>query len=87
VRDDAAAFVRALKEQPGKGICLMGGGELARSLLDAGVVDEVSLNVHPVLLGGGTPLFPQARQRVDLELVETRRFASGIVLLHARVRR
>ena len=64
VREDAGAFVRALKERPGKGICVMGGGELARALLDAGVVDEVGLNVHPVLLGGGKIGRASCRERV-----------------------
>ena len=57
VRQDAGEFVRELKATPGRGICVMGGGELAQSLLAAGVVDEVGLNVHPILLGSGVPLF------------------------------
>ncbi|MGZ8414873.1 MAG: dihydrofolate reductase family protein, partial [Gemmatirosa sp.] len=64
VRSDAGAFVRDLKAQPGRGICVMGGGELAASLLAAGVVDEVGLNIHPVLLGAGTPLFRDAGRRI-----------------------
>src|SRR5262245_50099198 len=57
VRSDAAEFVRNLKQQPGKDICLMGGGELARSLFEADLIDEVGFNIHPVLLGSGIPLF------------------------------
>src|SRR5262245_14568088 len=53
VREDAAGFVCRLKEQDGKGICLMGGGELARSLFEADLIDEVGFNIHPVLLGAG----------------------------------
>ena len=86
VRDDAAAFVRALKAQPGKGICLMGGGELARALLDAGVVDEVGLNIHPVLLGGGVPMFAAPGTRVRLELAECRTMDGGCVYATYRVR-
>jgi dihydrofolate reductase len=86
VRDDAAAFVRALKEQPGKGICLMGGGELARSLLDAGLVDEVGLNIHPVLLGGGVPMFAAPGTRVRLELTGCRQLDGGCVYALYRVR-
>src|SRR5262245_40330680 len=56
VSEDAIAFVRRLKEQPGKNICCMGGGELAKSLFEADLIDEVGLNVHPVLLGSGVPL-------------------------------
>lgn len=85
VRDDAGEFVRKLKKQPGKGICLMGGGELAQSLIEAGVVDEIGLNVHPVLLGSGTPFFRDPGRRVQLELTESRVIDGGCVLMNYRV--
>jgi dihydrofolate reductase len=85
VRDDAADFVRRLKSEPGGRICLMGGGELARSLLDAGLVDEVGLNIHPVLLGGGVPMFGAKGTRVPLELTECRTIQGGCVLANYRV--
>src|SRR5215217_3865287 len=44
--DDAVGFVRGLKEKPGKDICLMGGGELAKPLLEAGLIDEIGFNIH-----------------------------------------
>jgi dihydrofolate reductase len=86
VRDDAAEFVRKLKQTPGKEICLMGGGDFARSLLAAGVVDEIGLNVHPVLLGAGVPFLPAVGQQVDLDLAECRQMAGGCVLLRYRAR-
>jgi dihydrofolate reductase len=86
VRGDAADFVRALKKKPGKGICVMGGGELAASLLEAGVVDEVGLNVHPILLGAGVPMFGAMRGRVRLALVESRTIDGGCVLATYRVK-
>ena len=86
VREDAAAFVRELKRHPGKGICVMGGGELARSLFEAGVIDEVGLNVHPILLGSGVPLFRDAGRRVALDLTESRVIDGGCVLSTYRVR-
>ena len=85
VKDDAGDFVRQLKEKPGKGICVMGGGELAQSLLAAGVVDEVGMNVHPVLLGSGVPLFRDAGRRISLELAESRVIDGGCVLCTYRV--
>ena len=85
VRDDAGDFVRRLKEQPGKGICVMGGGELAQSLFAAGVIDEVGLNVHPILLGSGVPLFRDAGRRIALDLVESRVIDGGCVLSTYRV--
>ena len=86
VRDDAAAFVRGLKARPGKGICLMGGGELANALFEADLVDEVGMNVHPVLLGSGVPMFRDPRHRVALELEETRPLDGGCIYSIYRVR-
>jgi dihydrofolate reductase len=85
VRDDAAEFVRDLKKQPGRGICVMGGGELARSLFEADLIDEVGLNIHPVLLGGGIPMFPVPGPRVSLKLLSSRTLAGGCVLANFRV--
>jgi dihydrofolate reductase len=87
VRDDAAAFVRDLKQRPGKRICLMGGGELAQALLAADLVDEVGLNIHPILLGSGIPVFRDAGHRVTLTLVECRPIDGGCVLANYRVNR
>ena len=86
VREDAGEFVRDLKRQPGKGICVLGGGELARSLLEADVIDEVRLNIHPILLGSGVPLFHDAGRRIPLDLIESRTIDGGCVLAAYRVR-
>jgi dihydrofolate reductase len=87
VREDAGAFVRALKRKPGKGICLMGGGELAQALIAAGLVDEIGLNIHPVILGSGTPFLRDPGMRIALELTESRVMDGGCVLARYRVRR
>jgi dihydrofolate reductase len=87
IRQDAAEFVRDLKEQPGKDICLMGGGELARSLFEADLIDEIGFNIHPVLLGKGIPLFHPMSRQIDLELLECRAFKNGCVYVTYRVRR
>jgi riboflavin biosynthesis pyrimidine reductase len=58
----------------------------AGSLFEAGLIDEVSLNVHPVLLGSGVPFFHQTR-RIALELAQARTIAGGCVLLKYRVRK
>ncbi len=85
ISSDPAEFVRELKQQPGKNICLLGGSELARPLIAAGVVDEIGLNVHPIMLGSGTPLFRDAGHRVRLELTENRTIDGGCVFLTYRV--
>lgn len=81
VNDDPATVVAALKRQAGKDIWLFGGGELFRSLLDAGLVDSVEVAVMPVLLGSGIPLLP-AGASVKLTLVDHKTLpASGIAVL------
>ena len=66
--DDAEAVVADLRKKPGKDIAIFGGGELFRSLLAAGLVDEVAFSVIPVLLGGGIPMLPTPADRARLKL-------------------
>ena len=81
VRDDPATVVRELKTHKGRDIWLYGGGELFRSLLDAGVVDTVEVAVMPVLLGSGIPLLPPGAS-TKLVLADQRTLPrSGIVSL------
>lgn len=70
VSENAGEFVRRLKLQPGKEIWLMGGGDLAASLLAKGVVDEIDLNLHPVLPGSGIKLFPEIGKQLDRKLTD-----------------
>lgn len=79
VNDDPGEFVRELKKQDGKDIMVMGGGDLARSLFEAGVIDEIGFNIHPVLLGSGIPLFHEMSRQIDLELIECKPLKSGCV--------
>ena len=85
VNSDPGKFVRELKQQDGKEICIMGGGELARDLFEAEVIDEIGFNIHPVLLGGGIPLFHPMQKRIALELIEARTIAHGCVFVRYRV--
>ncbi|HTS60344.1 MAG TPA: dihydrofolate reductase family protein [Bryobacteraceae bacterium] len=86
VSSDAAEFVRRLKQPQGKDICLMGGGELAKSMFEADLIDEVGFNIHPVLLGSGIPALPPMSRQINLELVNSRVFQNGCVLVTYRVR-
>jgi dihydrofolate reductase len=87
VSGDAGTFVQSLKYATGKEILVMSGGDLARSLFQAGVVDEVGLNIHPVLLGDGVPLFRDAGERIRLALIESRVLDGGCVYATYRVER
>jgi len=85
VSEDAADFVRKLKNEEGKDICIMGGGILAKSLFEADLIDEIGFNVHPVLLGSGIPLFHEMKKQINLELVECRQLKNDCVYLLYRV--
>jgi dihydrofolate reductase len=84
VRGGVAEEVAKLKEEPGKDLAV-GGAGLASTLIRLGLVDEYRLFVSPVVVGGGTPFFPALDESIDLELVETRTFASRV--LYVRYRR
>ncbi|SHF08037.1 Dihydrofolate reductase [Seinonella peptonophila] len=73
--------VNQLKNKPGKDIWLYGGASLITTFINLGLVDEFRLSVHPVVLGEGKPLFIDMKQRLNLKLLDTRKFSSGVVQL------
>jgi dihydrofolate reductase len=77
---DIAGEVNRLKAQPGVDMSV-GGATLAATFMQLGLIDEYRLYIHPILLGGGKPMFPQLRVRINLELIETQIFSSEVVLL------
>lgn len=85
--DDPGKFLKKLKREKGKDICIMGGGDLARTLFEAGVIDEIGFNIHPVLLGSGIPLFHKMKKQIDLELIECKPFKNGCVYVLYRVKK
>jgi len=87
LNDDPAKFVLKLKRQKGKEICIMSGGDLARGLLEAGVIDEIGFNIQPVLLGSGVPLFHKMSRQIDLERIDLRAFKNGCFYVLYRVKR
>jgi dihydrofolate reductase len=82
-----AEQIERLRAEPGEGDIAIGGATLAAEAAALGLIDEYGARVHPVLVGGGTPFFPRCQRRVDLELVGTRTFSSGVVYLRHRVMR
>ncbi|NUR44428.1 MAG: dihydrofolate reductase [Streptomyces sp.] len=82
-----AQEIERLRAEPGEGDIAIGGATLAAEAAAAGLIDEYQVMVYPVLVGGGTPLFPREERRVDLELVETRAIGAGVVYLRHRVKR
>ena len=81
---DPVATIRKLKEQDGKAIWLWGSLQLMRSMLDAGVVDEVRMLVCPASRGNGTRVF---EDRQDLGLVEATAFENGVALLRYEIKK
>lgn len=77
--------ITPLKEKPGKDLWLFGGGELFRSMLDAGLVDTIELAVVPILLSKGVPLLPPGTRSPSLRLIESKTLPSGIVQLRYSV--
>lgn len=77
--------IRKLKEQSSRNISV-GGAELAGEAIKAGLVDEMHLLLHPILVGGGRKAFPD-NALVRLELLDERRFESGVVHMHYRTKR
>ncbi len=84
IKGNVAEEVAELKRQLGKDITILGSGVLVRSLLRDGLIDELRLMVHPLVLGGGKRLFENVGDRQSLELVESRTFDTGVVSLAYR---
>jgi dihydrofolate reductase len=82
--DEFAEEIIELKRRPGKDITIIGSGALVGSLLGGGLLDELRLMVHPVILGGGKRLIEERVDREVLKLVDSRMFATGVVYLTYR---
>ena len=86
IREDAAEFLRKLKTQESERVIAVTGGLLAKPLFEANLIDEVRVNIHPILLGSGIPLFHETKHKIDLELVTCQPFKNGCVLVTYRVK-
>jgi dihydrofolate reductase len=81
IKSDVVQQVAALKQQPGQDILIGGSGELIQTLAQHNLIDDYYLLVYPVVLGSGKRIFRDGTEAA-LKLVETKSFASGVVLLH-----
>jgi dihydrofolate reductase len=81
VKDGVEDEVRRLKAEAGKAILVQGSASIVQALARADLVDEYRLYVHPVVLGAGTPLFPDGHARQDLTLTDLTRYGNGVVAL------
>jgi len=78
---DIKQSIEKIKKEAGKDIWLFGGAGLTSSLMNLGLVDEISLAVHPILLGSGKPMFTGIMKRIKLNLVDTKTYSTGLVSL------
>jgi dihydrofolate reductase len=83
ISGNAVEAVRQLKQQPGKNILVDGSSVLIHMLVQENLVDEYSLHVYPLVLGGGKRLFPEGK-RVNLKLVESQALPTGVVFQRYR---
>ena len=81
---DVADEIAKLKQQPGKDISIVGSGTLVRSLLADGLLDELGLMVHPIVVGSGKRLFEEGGDQKALELVDSKTFGTGVLYLTYR---
>lgn len=79
VSGDIKVEVEKIKNGPGKDIWLFGGASLISSLINLGLVDELWLSIHPILLGSGKPLFTGISDRIHLQLLESKTYDTGLV--------
>ena len=82
--NEFAEGITRLKQQPGKDIAILGSAALVRSLLEDDLLDELRLIIHPVALGSGKRLFEDGGNRIALELVDSKTFATGVLYLTYR---
>lgn len=81
IKGDIKKEVEKIKNEKGKDIWLFGGADLISSLMNLQLVDEVRLAVHPVILGGGKPLFKEIKERTWLTLTDYKIYPNGLVFL------
>lgn len=79
MKEHIAEEIAKMKQQPGKNIVMTASPSLAQTFMQLGLIDEYRIIVNPVVVGGGKPLFENIKDRIDLKLVETKRFSSGVV--------
>ena len=81
IDEDIASFVNRLKRQNGKDIFLVGGGQINQILLNYNLIDEIILNIVPIMLGHGVKLFHGVVKEKKLNLVESKHYPNGILQL------
>ena len=82
---DIGKFVRKLKSENGKNIWLVGGGQINTVLLNANLIDELIISVHPIMLGNGIPLFEKHNGQSDLTLIKSCPYPNGLIQMTYKI--
>jgi dihydrofolate reductase len=85
IKDNIGEEVRKVKQEAKGNLLLLASATLAATLLPMGLIDEIGININPIILGSGMEYFKEARDRVPLKLLETRNFSRGVVGLRYQV--
>jgi dihydrofolate reductase len=81
VKGNIGEEIEKLKQMSGKDMTLLGSGSIINQFTELGMIDEYQIMIDPVVIGRGTPIFRNIRNQMDLKLIETNIFKSGVVLL------
>jgi dihydrofolate reductase len=82
IQENIGEEMTKLKEQPGKNMMIFGSPSIVHTFIDLGLIDEYRLNVSPVVLGRGIPLFGDLKEKINLKLLESKTYDIGVVGLH-----
>ena len=82
IKSDLPGEIRRLKQQPGKGMCILGSGTIVTQLAEERLIDELQIVVSPILLGKGKTPFETLKQHLPIKLLRTRSFTNGNVVLY-----
>jgi dihydrofolate reductase len=81
ISENIKETVQSIKSKDGKDIWLYGGASLIKTFIEENLIDVYQLSVHPIALGSGLPLFENLKERLNLKLLEVKRYKSGVVQL------
>lgn len=84
IKENIVEEMAALKAQPGKNMMIFGSPRLAHTFMELGLIDEYRINISPVVLGEGIPLFKNVKHKTNLQLLTAKTFQSGVIGLHYR---
>jgi dihydrofolate reductase len=87
ISDPIGTFAKRLREQPGRNVWLMGGGEIIAAFLEEGAIDEFIISIIPIFIGEGIPLIASRHLGIPLKLRSVKPFPDGVVQVHYDIKK